>query len=148
MRSSTPPSWVHPTYDVVDGGSPATLPADAGVWTPSTSGTGARSLTWEVESGDWTLVVMNADGHAPVTAEAAEGATLPALGTTIGVLLVSGGVLLLVALALLVGGLVSASRVGCRACTARVRATSPFSISAHFSQTCRKSVFPSRTAGA
>ncbi|MER6973378.1 hypothetical protein ABT304_20110 [Nocardioides sp. NPDC000445] len=105
----------HPTYDVVDGGAPATLPADAGFWTASTSGTGTRSLTWEVESGDWTLVVMNADGHAPVTAEAAVGATLPALGTTIGVLLVSGGVLLLVALALLIGGLVSASRVGRRA---------------------------------
>ncbi|SDK06962.1 hypothetical protein SAMN05428985_102526 [Nocardioides sp. YR527] len=104
-----------PTYDVVDGGSPATLPSDVGFWTASTSGTGTRTLIWEVESGDWTLVVMNADGHAPVNAEAAVGATLPALGATIGALLVSGGVLLLVALALLIGGLVSASRAGPRA---------------------------------
>ncbi|MFE6506759.1 hypothetical protein ACFVDI_00275 [Nocardioides sp. NPDC057767] len=104
-----------PTYDVVDGGSPAMLPAEAGFWTASTSGTGTRTLTWEVESGDWTLVVMNADGHAPVTAEAAVGATLPALGTAIGVLLGSGGVLLLVALALLLGGLLSASRAEQRA---------------------------------
>lgn len=104
-----------PTYDVVDGGSPAMLPAEAGFWTASTAGAGTRTLTWEVESGDWTLVVMNADGHAPVTAEAAVGATLPALGTAIGVLLGCGGVLLLVALALLLGGLLSASRVEQRA---------------------------------
>ena len=100
-----------PTYDAVDGGSPESLPADAGFWTASTSGTGPQALTWEVESGDWTLVVMNADGHAPVTAVAAIGATLPMLGIAIGVLLVAGGVLLLVSLALLIGGLLSASRV-------------------------------------
>lgn len=58
---------------------------------------------------------MNADGHAPVTAEASVGATLPALGTAIGVLLCSGGVLLLVALALLLGAVLSASRVEHRA---------------------------------
>lgn len=104
-----------PTYAAVDGGSPATLPTDAGFWTASTSGTGTRTLTWEIESGDWTLVVMNADAHAPVTAEAAIGATLPMLGTAIGVLLGAGGVLLLVSLALLLGGLISASRVERRA---------------------------------
>ena len=100
-----------PTYDAVDGGSPATIPADAGFWTASTTGTGTRTLTWDVEPGDWTLVVMNADGSAPVTATAAIGATLPALGTAIGVLLGVGGVLLLVSLALLLGGVLSASRV-------------------------------------
>ncbi|MFE3997675.1 hypothetical protein ACFX43_02600 [Nocardioides sp. YIM B13467] len=100
-----------PTYDAVDGGTPASLPADAGFWTASASGTGPQTLTWEVESGDWTLVVMNADGHAPVTAVAAIGATLPMLGIAIGVLLGVGGVLLLVSLALLIGGLLSASRV-------------------------------------
>lgn len=100
-----------PTYDAVDGGSPETLPADAGFWTASTTGTGTRTLTWEVEAGDWTLVVMNADGHAPVAAEAAIGATVPALGPAIGVLLGAGGVLLLVSLALLLGGVLSASRV-------------------------------------
>ncbi|MFI5624443.1 hypothetical protein ACIA03_13345 [Nocardioides sp. NPDC051685] len=100
-----------PTYDAVDGGSPAILPADAGIWTASTTGAGTRTLTWEIESGDWTLVVMNADGSAPVTADAAIGATVPALGTAIGVLLGAGGVLLLVSLALLLGGVLSASRV-------------------------------------
>lgn len=99
-----------PTYDAVGGGSPASLPADVGFWTASTSGTGAQTLTWEVESGDWTIVVMNADGQAPVTAAAAIGATLPMLGTAIGVLLGAGGVLLLVSLALLLGGVLSASR--------------------------------------
>ncbi|MFD7074595.1 hypothetical protein ACFU7D_04635 [Nocardioides sp. NPDC057577] len=99
-----------PTYDTASGAAPATLPADAGIWVASTTGTGPRTLTWDVESGEWTIVVMNADGSAPVTAVAAVGATVPALGTAIGVLLGVGGVLLLVALALLIGGLLSASR--------------------------------------
>lgn len=99
-----------PTYDTVAGAAPTTLPADAGIWAASTSGSGPRALTWDIESGDWTIVVMNADGSAPVTAVAAVGATVPVLGATMGVLLGVGGVLLLVALALLIGGLLSASR--------------------------------------
>lgn len=99
-----------PTYDEVEGGSPATLPADAGFWTASTTGTGSQTLTWTIEPGDWTIVVMNADGSAPVTAVAAVGAEVPVLGIMIAVLLGIGGVLLLVSLALLIGGLLSASR--------------------------------------
>lgn len=99
-----------PTYDAVAGGPPTSLPADAGIWAASTTGTGPRTLTWDIESGDWTIVVMNVDGSAPVTAVAAIGATVPMLGAAIGVLLGIGGVLLLVSLALLLGGLLSASR--------------------------------------
>ncbi|MFJ9392045.1 hypothetical protein ACIRON_24700 [Nocardioides sp. NPDC101246] len=110
-----------PTYDAVAGGPPTILPADAGFWTASSTGTGPQTLTWDIEPGDWTIVVMNADGSAPVTAVAAAGASVPVLGAMIAVLLGLGAVLLLVSLALLIGGLLSASRAEHREPTAAAR---------------------------
>ena len=46
----------------------------------STQGPGNQSLTWDPDEGDWTIVVMNADGSAPVRTRAAVGAELPVLG--------------------------------------------------------------------
>ena len=54
-------------------------------------------VTWPVNPGDWTLVVMNADGSAGVSTDAAIGATFPGLGRVITALFVVGGLLLLVA---------------------------------------------------
>jgi hypothetical protein len=71
------------------------------------SGAGEQSLTWDVESGDWTVVVMNVDGSAPVQVEAAAGATLPGLGWLIGGLLLAGGLGLLFGLGLVVGALLA-----------------------------------------
>jgi Domain of unknown function (DUF4389) len=86
------------------GGAPATPPTDAGFWQASSSGPGTRVLTWRPTAGDWTVVVMRADGAAGVHADVRAGATLPGLpwiaASILGVgvvLLVIGG--LLVALA-------------------------------------------------
>ncbi|NYJ08757.1 DUF4389 domain-containing protein [Petropleomorpha daqingensis] len=86
------------------GGAPATPPTEAGIWTDSSSGPGTQVLTWRPTAGNWTVVVMRADGTAGVSADVRAGATLPGLpwiaGTILGVgvvLLVIGG--LLVALA-------------------------------------------------
>lgn len=94
-------------YRETDGGSPSTPPGDADIWVASASGPGEQSLTWDVESGDWTVVVMNADGSSPVEAEASVGATLPGLGWMVGALLVAGGFGLLVALGLIGGALLA-----------------------------------------
>jgi hypothetical protein len=52
------------------------------------SGTGPQQLTWTPADGDWTVVVMNADGSAGVSVEASIGATVPALrGLAWGVLI-------------------------------------------------------------
>ena len=37
-------------------------------------------ITWPVETGNWTLVVMNADGSRNVVSDVAVGATVPAAG--------------------------------------------------------------------
>ncbi len=56
------------------GGAPAAPPADQPFWAASTSGTGTQTLSWDVDSGTWSLVVMNADGSAAVAAAIEVGA--------------------------------------------------------------------------
>ena len=93
---------LQPRYRYVEGAAPTALPEGAGVWAAQASGSGEQSLFWEAESGDWTVVVMNADGSAPVDARVAAGATVPGLGWVVAVLLTLAGVLLLVGLTLVV----------------------------------------------
>lgn len=83
-----------PTYDDTSGGAPTSRPADQDFWTASDAGGGTRPLTWEPRSGDWTLVVMNADTSRGVEADVVVGATLPALDDVAIGLVVSGLVLL------------------------------------------------------
>ncbi|HEY6745636.1 MAG TPA: hypothetical protein VI357_07945 [Mycobacteriales bacterium] len=84
------------------GGAPASAPAEQTFWDRSDSGTGTRTLDWDVAAGDWTVVVMNADGSPGVRADVDLGGTLPVLrGITIG-LFVAGGVLLAGGLLLIV----------------------------------------------
>ena len=75
---------VHP------GGAPAVLPGGAGVWTVKASGTGTQSVVWPASEGQWTAVVMNADGSRGISVRAEAGATAPALGWIALGLLVSG----------------------------------------------------------
>jgi len=91
-----------PAYRTTGGGAPATLPADAGIWVAQATGTGTQHLVWPARAGHWTLVVMNADGSAGVTTEAAAGATVPALGWIWPTMLIAAGVGLLAGSLLLV----------------------------------------------
>jgi hypothetical protein len=88
-------------YRRVNGTVAPARPGDQTFWRVRSSGPGRRTITWPTESGRWSVVVMNADGTRPVSAEARLGARVPALrwvalGVFIagGVLLVGGGVLL------------------------------------------------------
>jgi hypothetical protein len=89
-------------YDPHPGGAPATAPTEQTFWDRSDAGTGTRTLTWELATGDWTVVVMNADGSPGVRADLDLGGTLPVLRwATVG-LLIAGGLLLLGGLTLVV----------------------------------------------
>jgi hypothetical protein len=72
-------------------------------WAASATGSGTTSLTWNVKSGDWAIVVMNADGSPGVAASVSAGVQAPwllwvAIGVTaFGALLLAGGVLMIVA---------------------------------------------------
>jgi hypothetical protein len=94
-----------PVMRYVQGGAPRVDPGRATFWEAS-SGTERRpTITWEPRPGDWTLVLMNRDGSAPVSADVAVGAEVPVLGDVAVALLVFGGVLLVVSLVLVVAAL-------------------------------------------
>ncbi len=77
------------------GAAPASPPGEQTFWDRSDAGTGIRTLNWDVSAGDWTVVIMNADGSAGVRADVDLGGTLPVLRwVTVGLL--GGGAVLLV----------------------------------------------------
>lgn len=79
VRGPGSSDW-EPVYRDATGGAPRVPPTEAGIWVAEATGSGDLALTWPLRSGDWTLVVMAADGSAGVAAGVAVGAELPALG--------------------------------------------------------------------
>jgi len=76
-----------PRYEVSGQGAPSAPPTGQDFWDARATGTGPQALTWSVDRGDWTVVVMNADGSPGVDVDVAVGATVPALGWLVGILL-------------------------------------------------------------
>jgi hypothetical protein len=72
-------------------------PGEQSFWVAKAQGPSA-SFRWIVAAGDWTMVIMNADGSGGVSVTAAGSLGLPALGPISVGLLVAG-------LAILVGGI-------------------------------------------
>ena len=91
-------------YDPQGGERRPTAPAGQGFWEASAHGSGTQSLNWEVEDGDWSVVVMNADGSRGVEADIATGAKVPYLAAFGWTALGIGGVLVLAAGGLLALG--------------------------------------------
>jgi hypothetical protein len=71
-------------------------------WVASSYGTGPRDVSWKIKDGEWSVVLMNADGSRGVDAAVSAGAEAPFLAPLGWTLLGGGLVLLLVA-----GGLVA-----------------------------------------
>jgi hypothetical protein len=85
-----PPARRRPVFREEPGGAVTQPPESVGIWDASVSGPGSQSLVWEPREGDWTIVVMNADGSPDVAVSAAVGATVPVLSWGGGTLLVLG----------------------------------------------------------
>jgi len=79
--------------EVVEGSSDPAPPAEQPFWVAATSGA-APTLHWQGAPGDWTLVIMRTDGHAPIDVTASGSVTVPALGP-LGILVVLAAVALL-----------------------------------------------------
>ncbi len=77
-------------------GAPRTPPEDESFWAASASGPGEQVLTWDIERGNWTIVVMNADASEGVAADIGIGARLGWLLWLAIALLILGGLVLLV----------------------------------------------------
>jgi hypothetical protein len=94
-------------YEQAVGTRPPGPPGDETFWAASSLVRGAAELSWDVQPGRWSVVVMNADGSAGIDARLELGAKVdflvPAgIGLTVG-----GALLLLIALGGIVFGLLS-----------------------------------------
>jgi hypothetical protein len=89
------------------GDAPDVAPTTQGFWAVSESGSDPQTLTWDVSAGDWTVVVMNADGSSGVQAEVSVAATLPVLQPIAIGMLIGGGILFLLGIAMIVLPLVT-----------------------------------------
>ena len=97
-------------YRYLQGNERPAAPAQRDIWVASATGAGEQTVEWEPTSGQWTVVVMNADGAAGVSVDASAGAKVPwLLGLGIG--LVAGGLLgLAIGGVMLVVGVVALAR--------------------------------------
>ena len=99
----------HPSPDVeyrrVEGGAPSAPPGDQDFWVVQNVGPGTQSIEWEVQDGNWTAVLMNADAASGVSADLTGGAKF-GLVFPIGIgLLVIGLVLAAISVVLVYLGL-------------------------------------------
>ena len=81
------------TYRTVAGEAPSTPPSEQTFWAVSTEGSGLQTLTWELEQGEWTMVIMNADASPAVTVDASAGARTE-LVIPVSMFLLLGGLVL------------------------------------------------------
>jgi hypothetical protein len=70
-------------------------PADQDFWAASAHGSGTQTVTWDLEDGDWSIVVMNADGSRGVDTDISAAAKVPLLGT-LGWVSLGGALVLLI----------------------------------------------------
>ncbi|MGN6574158.1 MAG: DUF4389 domain-containing protein [Nocardioides sp.] len=90
-----------PSYRNVPGGGAPGAPADQDFWVAQASGTGTQAIDWTLESGTYTVVVMDPTGASGVFADVAAGVTVPGMSWVVGVLLSIAATGLIVAIALL-----------------------------------------------
>ncbi|MGZ8743716.1 MAG: DUF4389 domain-containing protein [Nocardioides sp.] len=91
-----------PNYQNVPGdGVPGVLPTQADFWVAQSAGTGTQEITWPIEAGSWTVVVMDPTGGPGVFADVEAGVTVPGISWVIGILLSIAAVILIIAVALL-----------------------------------------------
>jgi len=95
-------------YRRLGSGAPATVPSSQGFWRVQARGTGTQTVSWPVESGHWSMVVMNADGSQGVSVNAQLAAKVSYVWWIVTGLLVIGAV------SLLIGGLLLYSGVRTR----------------------------------
>jgi hypothetical protein len=70
---------------------PTALPAKQSFWQTRASGTGTQTISWPVEKGHWSALVMNADGSQPVSVDAQLAAHASGVWWIVTALLVLGG---------------------------------------------------------
>jgi hypothetical protein len=94
----------HARYATTHGAERAAAPTKQRIWAAQAHGPGAQTLTWDVADGDWSVVVMNADGSPGIDAGVRAGASVPFLDDVAWAAIGGGAVLLLASGALIYVG--------------------------------------------
>jgi hypothetical protein len=97
-------------------------PEHADIWAASNQGAGPQTVDWKIEDGDWSVVVMNADGSLGVDADISAGADVPFLNELGWTALGSGAFALVAGIALIALGI---RRPNTPSGTAPVRGATP-----------------------
>jgi hypothetical protein len=84
----------HADYRREGGSRKPAAPAAQAFWTASTHGSGRQTLTWDVDEGDWSIVVMNEDASKGVDVGVKAGAELGFLSSAGWGAVISGLVVL------------------------------------------------------
>jgi hypothetical protein len=92
-------------YDDHAGARQPVAPAESRIWVASEHGSGKQALHWEIEDGDYSVVVMNADGSRGVDADISTAANVPFLDELGWSAVGSGGFVLIIGIVLLVAGI-------------------------------------------
>lgn len=94
------------SYRQYQGASEPQPPAAQDFWAAQASGTGEQELKWNLQAGDWTVVVMNADGAAPVAVQLQAGFRTGLLAPLAAGLWIGAVFLACAGAALVIGGIV------------------------------------------
>jgi hypothetical protein len=78
------------TYLRHEGSAMPDLPSDQELWVASSEGLGPQTLVWDIEPGQWTVLIMNADATPDVAVDVSAGARTPWLAFAIVMLLIGG----------------------------------------------------------
>ena len=99
-------------YREVPGDAEPAAPGAQPFWSTSAQGSGTQQIEWDLRSGRWAVVVMNADGGAPVSVDLQAGVRSDLLWPVFIGLLIGGIVLLVVGVPLIVAGAAGLGRHG------------------------------------
>jgi hypothetical protein len=92
-------------------------PGEQDFWLATSEGVGVQGIEWTLDRGNWTVVIMNADGSSGLDLEGTATIDLPFLGTMAIVLTLIGASLVVIGLVLVISAL--------RQAPAPARATGP-----------------------
>lgn len=81
-------------------------PGEQEFWSASSVGAGSQEFTWQIDEGEWTVVIMNADATAGIDAKAAVGVEAPWAGPAAASFAAGASILLLLGMGLVVFGAV------------------------------------------
>lgn len=92
-------------YRSTEGTTLAAVPGAQGFWVASVEGPGNQNLDWSVESGTWSVVVMNADAASGVSADVVFGVKVANIATYMWIGFGLGAVLALIGLTIFFTGI-------------------------------------------